>query len=180
MALPLLLNDGTPFPQRQSIIFLACVVIFVTLVVQGLSLPLLIRLLKIKPQDNAEAEEKELKLYLATHTLDFIEKELKLELKEAAQQELRRKYETMIHELTKDIKRHKKAKRNDMPVVPKPPDEILNAKLEIGKFQRELLLKLHKEAEFSDTAIKHIEREMDIDELKLNLQVPKDEPAPEV
>jgi CPA1 family monovalent cation:H+ antiporter len=41
LALPLLLEDGTPFPKRHSIIFLAFVVIFVTLVVQGLSLPLL-------------------------------------------------------------------------------------------------------------------------------------------
>ena len=52
LALPLVLQDGTAFPKRHSIIFLAFVVIFVTLVVQGLSLPLLIRWLKIKPQDN--------------------------------------------------------------------------------------------------------------------------------
>jgi CPA1 family monovalent cation:H+ antiporter len=56
LALPLLLEDGTPFPKRHSIIFLAFVVIFVTLVVQGLSLPLLIRWLKIKPQDNIKME----------------------------------------------------------------------------------------------------------------------------
>ncbi len=43
LALPLLLADGSPFPKRHSIIFLAFVVIFVTLVVQGLSLPLLIK-----------------------------------------------------------------------------------------------------------------------------------------
>jgi len=52
---------------------------------------------------------------------------------------------------------------------------MLNAKLEIGKFQRELLVRLHKEGDFSDAAIKQVEREMDIDELKLNLQVPKEQ-----
>jgi CPA1 family monovalent cation:H+ antiporter len=58
LALPLMLQNGTHFPKRYSIIFFAFVVIFVTLVVQGLSLPLLIRWLKIKPQDNTDAEEK--------------------------------------------------------------------------------------------------------------------------
>lgn len=77
LALPFVLQDGTPFPKRHSIIFLSFVVIFITLVVQGLSLPLLIRWLKIKPQDNTAAEEKELQLHLATSTLHFIEQELR-------------------------------------------------------------------------------------------------------
>jgi CPA1 family monovalent cation:H+ antiporter len=175
LALPLVLQDGTLFPKRHSIIFLAFVVIFVTLVVQGLSLPLLIRWLKIKPQDNTAAEEKELQLYLATSTLNFIEQELPVSLDNKSQEQLKKKYEQLINDLTKEIRRHKKAKHNDEEVKPAPPDDLLIAKLEISKFQRELLVRLHKEGDFSDAAIKKAEREMDIDELKLNLQVPKQE-----
>ena len=58
---------------------------------------------------------------------------------------------------------------------PAEPDNLLTAKVEINKFQRELLIKLHKDGDFSDTVIRHIEREMDIDELKLNIQLPKEE-----
>lgn len=173
LALPLLLDDGTAFPKRNSIIFLAFVVIFVTLVVQGLSLPLLIRLLKIKPQDNTAEEEKEIQLYLATNTLNFIGQDLPLDNK--LQEQLRKKYEVLINNLSKEIRRHKKAKRNDQPLKPAPPDEMVNAQLEINKFRREILLKLHKEGHFSDAALKQVEREMDIDELKLNLKVPKEE-----
>jgi Na+/H+ antiporter len=173
LALPLALHDGTLFPKRHSIIFLAFVVIFVTLVVQGLSLPLLIRWLKIKPQDNTAAEEKELQLYLATSTLHFIEQDLPVSLDNKLQEQLKKKYEQLINDLTKEIRRHKKAKHNDEEVKPTPPDTMLIAKLEISKFQRELLVRLHKEGDFSDAAIKKVEREMDIDELKLNLQVPK-------
>lgn len=175
LALPLVLQDGTVFPKRHSIIFLAFVVIFVTLVVQGLSLPLLIRWLKIKPQDNTDAEEKELQLYLATSTLHFIEQELPLPLDHKLQEQLKKKYELLIHNLSKEIRRHKKAKRNDAELKATPPDAMLHAKLEISKFQRGLLLKLHIEGEFSDTAIRQVERQMDVDELKLNLQVPKEE-----
>jgi CPA1 family monovalent cation:H+ antiporter len=42
-SLPLTLNDGQRFPQRNMIIFLTFCVIFATLVLQGLSMPLLIR-----------------------------------------------------------------------------------------------------------------------------------------
>ena len=43
ISLPEYLNDGSPFPQRNLIIFLTFCVIFVTLVLQGLTLPPLIR-----------------------------------------------------------------------------------------------------------------------------------------
>ncbi len=175
LALPLVLEDGTVFPKRHSIIFLAFVVIFVTLVIQGLSLPLLIRWLRIKPQDNTVAEEKELQLYLATSTLYFIEHELPAPLNLKIQEQLQKKYELQILTLSKEIRRQKKENRNDEQVQALPPDALLNAQLEIGKFQRALLLKLHKEGEFSDAVIRQVEREMDINELKLNLQVPKDE-----
>lgn len=91
------------------------------------------------------------------------------------QQQLKNKYEGLIHELTKEIRRHKKAKQNDEDIRTIAPDDLLNAKLEISKFQRALLLKLHKEGEFSDAVIRQVERIMDIDEMKLNLQVPKEE-----
>jgi CPA1 family monovalent cation:H+ antiporter len=173
LALPLLLEDGTPFPKRHSIIFLAFVVIFVTLVVQGLSLPLLIRWLKIKPQDNTIEEEKELQLYLANSTLSFIEQEFPIQLDDKLQEQLKKKYELQINDLTKEIRRQKKAKRNDEEIKPPPPNDLVNAQLEISKFKRELLVKIHKEGEFSDAAIKKVEREMDIDELKLELKVRK-------
>jgi CPA1 family monovalent cation:H+ antiporter len=146
-----------------------------TLVVQGLSLPLLIRLLKIKPQDNPLAEEKELQLYLATSTYHFIEHELPVQLDSKTEQQLKKKYEDLINNLTKEIRRHKKAKRKDEEIQAKPPDPIVNAQLEITKFQRDLLLKLHKEGEFSDAVIRQVERELDINELKLDLKVPKEE-----
>lgn len=175
LALPLVLEDGTAFPERHFIIFLAFVVIFVTLVVQGLSLPLLIRWLKIKPQDNTNEEEKELQLFLATSIYNFIEQDFPIQLDNELQEQLKKKYELQINDLTKEIGLQKKAKRNDEKIKPPPPTDLTNAQLEIGKFKRELLVKIHKEGEFSDAAIKKVEREMDIDELKLELKSPKEE-----
>src|SRR5205807_6908914 len=47
LALPLKTKAGAPFPERDLILFLTFAVIFATLVVQGLSLPSLIRRLRI-------------------------------------------------------------------------------------------------------------------------------------
>ncbi len=46
-SLPLTLNDGSAFPQRSFIIFLTFSLILVTLVLQGLSLPWLVRVLRL-------------------------------------------------------------------------------------------------------------------------------------
>jgi Na+/H+ antiporter len=52
LALPLTMSDGTAFPQRDVIIFISVVVVLITLVVQGLSLPLLVKFLNMKHQDH--------------------------------------------------------------------------------------------------------------------------------
>lgn len=175
LALPLALDDGTAFPKRSSIIFVAFVVIFITLVVQGLTLPFLVRWLKIKPEDNTDEEERELQLYLASSTLHYLEHEFSVPGDSKLQQQLKNKYEQQIRKLTKEIQLHKRAKYFNYEVKLPEPDNLLTAKVEINKFQRELLIRLHKDGDFSDTVIRQIEREIDIDELKLNQQLPKEE-----
>ena len=56
LGLPLALPDGAPFPQRGYIIILSFAVILVTLLLQGLSLPLVIRALGL-PDDGADLRE---------------------------------------------------------------------------------------------------------------------------
>lgn len=57
MALPVKLPDGTPFPHRDAIQLVTFGVIFATLVGQGLTLPLLIRWLKVDELAAADAED---------------------------------------------------------------------------------------------------------------------------
>jgi Na+/H+ antiporter len=47
IGLPEEIADGKPFPERDAIIFISVVVVLITLIVQGLSLPWLVRRLKI-------------------------------------------------------------------------------------------------------------------------------------
>jgi monovalent cation/hydrogen antiporter len=57
LAIPFSTDAGAPFPERNLIIFLTFCVIFGTLVVQGLSLPKVIRLVRLEPDDSEETEE---------------------------------------------------------------------------------------------------------------------------
>lgn len=175
LALPLTLYAGKIFPQRHMILFLAFVVIFVTLVVQGLTLPLLIRVLNIKRDANENKEQKELQLYIVNSTLHFIDEELHGNLDNENKRQLKNKYNSKADKLTKEIRIHSRneQKGQQAPVTVVTP--LMNAQIEIGKFQRDLLINLHKEGTFSDAAIKEVEREMDIDELKMDQQLPKEE-----
>ncbi|MFR9722245.1 Na+/H+ antiporter [Streptomyces sp. MS19] len=61
LAVPLGLDDGGGFPQRDAIIFIAFVVVLVTLVLQGLTLPWLVGLLGVQADaDLADRQEHEL------------------------------------------------------------------------------------------------------------------------
>lgn len=59
LSIPLLMTDGTAFPQRNLIIFITFVVIFVTLVFQGLTLPFIIQFIRLKEIDNILPEDQQ-------------------------------------------------------------------------------------------------------------------------
>ncbi|MFF8274777.1 Na+/H+ antiporter [Streptomyces lateritius] len=54
LAIPLRTEDGSPFPGRDEIVFIAFCVILATLVVQGLTLPWLVKRLGVRADTDAE------------------------------------------------------------------------------------------------------------------------------
>src|SRR5437763_2607326 len=57
-ALPFVLPNGNPFPARNYILFFTFCVILVTLIFQGLTLPVLIRKLGVKDDRSIDEEER--------------------------------------------------------------------------------------------------------------------------
>ena len=57
LAIPLTIDTGEPFPARDLLLFLTFAVIFGTLVVQGLTLPAVIRLLHLEDDGEEDARE---------------------------------------------------------------------------------------------------------------------------
>ena len=65
LAVPYRTVSGTPFPGRETVVAVGLAVIFVTLVLQGLTLRPLIRTLEIPRDDSVEAEERHARLEAA-------------------------------------------------------------------------------------------------------------------
>jgi monovalent cation/hydrogen antiporter len=57
LSIPVTLADGTPFPHRNLILFITFIVILLTLVVQGLTLPILIKKLRLNDFNDHLSEE---------------------------------------------------------------------------------------------------------------------------
>lgn len=57
IGIPVTLQDGSPFPQRSAIIFISVVVVLFTLIGQGLTLPALVRKLKVENHSVTGIEE---------------------------------------------------------------------------------------------------------------------------
>jgi Na+/H+ antiporter len=73
LALPLATHAGAPFPHRDLIIFLTFCVILGTLVLQGLTLPALIRMLRIERDTSEEAEDAKARIRAAEAALSRLE-----------------------------------------------------------------------------------------------------------
>jgi CPA1 family monovalent cation:H+ antiporter len=165
LALPLTLSTGAAFPHRSLILFLAFAVIFVTLVVQGLSLPLLIRVLGVKPHLHSE-EERDLRLMMATNVISFIDHELSSTISDQVRSQVRKPYSEIARTLSKELKSENSGTR----VIYPPPDKqsLVNAKREINEFQRQLLINFHKTGTFNQSTIRRLEQELDYEELHLS------------
>ena len=69
LSLPLVLADGRPFPARSLIIFITFGVILATLVFQGLTLPAVIRWLRLEDDGVSEKEETKARMRLVFRSM---------------------------------------------------------------------------------------------------------------
>ena len=73
IALPVILKNGRPFPHRELIIFLTFCVIFVTLVLQGLTLPAMIRRLGLAGKTGKNMDEEQARRAMIDAALAYLE-----------------------------------------------------------------------------------------------------------
>jgi CPA1 family monovalent cation:H+ antiporter len=174
LAVPFTLTNGNDFPKRHSILLLAFTVILVTLVIQGLTLPLLIRLLKIKSENNLlQKEENELNLAIAENSLRFISNGLPNNVNDEIAERIRRQYEFDYNLLSNKKGNYQQQKDSETKL--NSVTQLIQAQIEVVKFKRELLIKFQNEDRFSEEVLGNAERELDIEELRLNSLIQKHE-----
>ncbi|QIN80851.1 Na+/H+ antiporter [Rubrobacter marinus] len=160
LSLPLTTGAGAEFPGRDLILFLTFAVILVTLVVQGLSLPLLIRALGLEDDGSVQSEEVRGRIEAADAALARLE--------EVAE-------EGWVREETAERVRGMYGYRRGRFAARELGDDgyeersqaYMRLVHELVKAQRERLVQLRDDGVISDEALHRIERDLDLEEARL-------------
>ncbi len=161
-ALPFTLPNGNPFPGRNYILFFTFCVILATLVGQGLTLPLLIRMLGIKDDGATDEEERTARLAANEAAIAFLENEC---LKDGASPEIIRRLRAEYDDRIGQLQRCKAGNGDPSGQIATPEYQRLqNDALGI---ERSKIIQLRNELVISDDALRRIQRDLDLAEARL-------------
>ena len=157
LALPLALDGGAPFPGRDLIIFLTFVVIAVTLVLQGLSLALLIRVLRVGTDWSEHEEEQHARFALGKAAIVAIGE---IAAKEGIAPELAERIRAEFAEKVR---------------IAPPGGQILTGGADVAKrlrsaairAERQELIRIWRENKISDDVLHRLEEDLDYQESHL-------------
>ena len=166
LSLPLETDAGAPFPERDLVIFLAYCVVLFTVVVQGLTLPALIRRLGVVDDGaDEEAEEQAARIAAAEAALEALDGLAEQEWARADTVErLRRLYAFR--------RRRFATLRGDL----EDEDGIVDRSLayqrlmhDVIEAQRGALVQMRNEGSISFDVMRRVERDLDLEESRLEI-----------
>ena len=163
LALPLQTASGVLFPDRDLIIFLTLCVILATLVVQGLSLPVLIRALGLEDDRIGDKEETHGRVSIAEAALERLDELVDEDwVREDTAERIRGLY---------GYRRDRFASRfeGDPEGVEERSAAYQHLMVELLGAQRLRLITMRDEGSIGDEVMHRIERDLDLEESRLEL-----------
>jgi CPA1 family monovalent cation:H+ antiporter len=157
ISLPEYLRDGSPFPQRNLIIFLTFSVIFVTLVLQGLTLPPLIRALGLSDANEKNPEEEKARRDMIEAALAYLEA-----TRETDAPEFEPVYDELIHLQRHRLTRLEAKDTEDADHNPRHYDRYFELSRQIRALQRATILNLRNQNQINDETLRKLEYELDL------------------
>ena len=167
-ALPLTINGGASFPHRNLIIYLTFCVVLSTLLILGVTLPWLIKKLKL-PKHSLTAEEYEVRTHVVSQIITHIEENFSL-LHDTLLNNIKSKYEVKYNRL----------QRTELPanyfgggktLEADVFDEYTKLQLDLITVERQTVERLHLQGTTSEEILRKIERELDLEETRLKLDM---------
>ena len=164
LALPLTTDAGAQFPNRELIVFLTFSVILGTLVVQGLTLPALIRLLDVEDDRLEEIEDTKARIHAAEAALARLDELVDEDwVREDTAERLRGLYDFRRSRFQERIE-----EGGDGSIEQRSADyqrlmrELLDA-------ERQAVVELRRERRISDDVMRRVVRDFDLEEARLDL-----------
>jgi CPA1 family monovalent cation:H+ antiporter len=164
LALPLKTDAGTAFPERDLLIFLTFTVIFATLVVQGLTLPALIRRLGVS--DDGDGDNEELRARLAATRAALAEIDALADeewTRDDTIERMRAAYEYRKRRLAARAGKIEDDGYEDRSLAYQQMLQLVLAA------EREALVRLRNEGEISNEVMNRVVREFDLEESRLEI-----------
>ena len=174
LSIPVMMTETRNFPFRNLILFITFIVILMTLVFQGLTLPWVIR--KIKPENkfapiSEPQQEIIIQKKLALYSLKFLEEKY---VDERAGNEY---LDNLLAGLRLDLNFFEQELKQENDIAENSLKNYQNIRLEMLDEQRTLLDKMNRHSEFDEDLIRKYLRFVDIEEYKIReKQLPKDDP----
>ncbi|MDX6503540.1 MAG: monovalent cation/hydrogen antiporter [Gaiellaceae bacterium] len=164
LAIPLVTDAGRPFPGRELIVFLTFSVILVTLVGQGLTLPLVIRWLGLEDDGVLDREEAKARIHAADAALARLE-ELKDEnwVRDDTAERLRGLY---------GFRKRRFAARfdeGDDGAIEQRSLSYQRLLRELIDAERQSVFDLRRDGKISDETMRRVERDLDLEDTRLDV-----------
>lgn len=155
IGLPYVLPNGMPLEGRNEVIFITSVVILITLLIPAISLPALIRWLKI-PHETAHGEEEKIRSQIAKVAEEKLHHLLSSKsIDENEFNFLKEYFISQSRVLEMSHKAEQKLQRVEL------------ARLKVIQAQRKHLLQMWKLQEIDDRLLSHLENELDMAEVHI-------------
>ena len=164
LAVPFTTDAGEPFPQRDLIIFLTFAVIFFTLVVQGLSLPALIRRLGVSDEGADEEEEIRARLVASKAAIERIDALVGEDwTRDETLERMRALYEYRMRRFAARAGKIEDDGYEDRSLVYQQTVQV------VLSAQREALVRMRSDGEVSNQVMTRILRDLDLEESRLEI-----------
>lgn len=161
LSIPFVLPSGEPFPARALIIFLAASVILVTLLLQGSTLPWLIRRLGVVDDGSQVEEERAARLALARSALEHLRTAARSE--SACDQESAAKLAVELEERIAELAGEQ---GRATPVAERRRRERA-VRADVLAGQRATVIELYRAGRINDDLLRRLQAELDLEEARV-------------
>ena len=160
ISLPQQMDNGSLFPQRSLIIFLTYSVILVTLVVQGLTLPPIIRALGFSEEKTGVMEEQQARHRMLTAAIDYLDKRNRKSAEEqSAWEDISRHYQQRLSTITQRAAGVQSEEQNALTKELRHSRQLTR---ELRSVERATLQEMHVDEQINDAVLRKLERELDL------------------
>jgi Na+/H+ antiporter len=164
LAIPKTVHSGAPLAQRNSIIFLTYAVILATLILQGLTLPLVMKVLGIESDGNVEQSEATARILAARAAMRRIDQLAGEDwVRDETAHNMKRLYEYRVRRFSTRFD------DSDDGAIEQRSQNYQRLRRKVLEAERAEIIRLRNQGRINDQIMHRIERDLDLEDTRLEI-----------